>query len=276
MGNYQEYLKRMPTPLREIESTPVRQHMFGNPFKIEKRMMVDEADIDPVGGGGSPARGQKRPLDSPIGFPRSKRKPGPLPREFRLWRPHSPSPSSNIQNPLSPQPTSNGPEDIELLYDSKGRINTQSNQASDGNDSLWDIHNSSSRVLVNHVNSRPTSNHVDGWNINNDVINLDSDDLEQNENFLREWSTRAEIVHIRSEVYKEIRRPGRNFEKLFQRLQTFHGNVAMRIFMVREAIQEAGRFKRKSLIKLLEDYEQKLLQGENEEVLHVSPANVPR
>lgn len=100
--------------------------------------------------------------------------------------------------------------------------------------------------------------------------------MEQNENFLREWSTRAEIVHIRSEVYKEIRRPGRNFEKLFQRLQTFHGNVAMRIFMVREAIQEAGRFKRKSLIKLLEDYEQKLLQGENEEVLHVSPANVPR
>ena len=29
MGNYQEYLKRMTPPLREIESTPVRQHMFG-------------------------------------------------------------------------------------------------------------------------------------------------------------------------------------------------------------------------------------------------------
>ncbi len=29
MGNYQDHLKRMPTPLREIESTPVRQHMFG-------------------------------------------------------------------------------------------------------------------------------------------------------------------------------------------------------------------------------------------------------
>lgn len=36
MGNYQEYLKRMPSPLREVESTPVRQHMFGNPFKIDK------------------------------------------------------------------------------------------------------------------------------------------------------------------------------------------------------------------------------------------------
>lgn len=30
MGNYQEYLKRMTPPLREIESAPVRQHMFGN------------------------------------------------------------------------------------------------------------------------------------------------------------------------------------------------------------------------------------------------------
>lgn len=36
MGNYQEYLKRMTPQLREIESTPVRQHMFGNPFKIDK------------------------------------------------------------------------------------------------------------------------------------------------------------------------------------------------------------------------------------------------
>lgn len=32
MGNYQEYLKRMTPPLREIESVPVRQHMFGKPI----------------------------------------------------------------------------------------------------------------------------------------------------------------------------------------------------------------------------------------------------
>ena len=36
MGNYQEYLKRIPSLLREVESTPVRQHTFGNPFKIDK------------------------------------------------------------------------------------------------------------------------------------------------------------------------------------------------------------------------------------------------
>lgn len=40
MGNYQEYLKRIAPPLREIESTPVRQHMFGNPFKIDKVKLI--------------------------------------------------------------------------------------------------------------------------------------------------------------------------------------------------------------------------------------------
>ncbi|XP_039622134.1 integrator complex subunit 6 [Polypterus senegalus] len=46
MGNYQEYLKLMPSPLREIDpDQPKRLHTFGNPFKQDKKgMMVDEAD----------------------------------------------------------------------------------------------------------------------------------------------------------------------------------------------------------------------------------------
>ncbi|CAG5102146.1 Similar to ints6-a: Integrator complex subunit 6-A (Xenopus laevis) [Cotesia congregata] len=61
MGNYQEYLKRMTPPLREIESAPVRQHMFGNPFKIDKRMMVDEADMDMVGSPSSSSASNSSP-----------------------------------------------------------------------------------------------------------------------------------------------------------------------------------------------------------------------
>lgn len=54
MGNYQEYLKSKQQPLREIEPTNVRQHMFGNPYKKDKHMvMVDEADVGEVGGSGS-------------------------------------------------------------------------------------------------------------------------------------------------------------------------------------------------------------------------------
>ncbi|OCT66071.1 hypothetical protein XELAEV_18042325mg [Xenopus laevis] len=46
MGNYQEYLKSMPSPLREIDpDQPKRLHTFGNPFKQDKKgMMIDEAD----------------------------------------------------------------------------------------------------------------------------------------------------------------------------------------------------------------------------------------
>ena len=36
MGNYQEYVKNSVPPLREIDTQPVRQHTFGNPFKVNK------------------------------------------------------------------------------------------------------------------------------------------------------------------------------------------------------------------------------------------------
>lgn len=39
MGNYQEYLKMMPLPLREIDpDQPKRLHTFGNPFKQDKKV----------------------------------------------------------------------------------------------------------------------------------------------------------------------------------------------------------------------------------------------
>ncbi|XP_029175550.1 integrator complex subunit 6 isoform X1 [Nylanderia fulva] len=110
MGNYQEYLKRMTPPLREIESVPVRQHMFGNPFKIDKRMMVDEADIDIVGATSSTSKsGLKRTLPQPDGGgsssprpPPNKRKPGPIPKDVIVRRPSYSSPINTP--PSSPIP----------------------------------------------------------------------------------------------------------------------------------------------------------------------------
>nr|DBA20914.1 TPA: hypothetical protein GDO54_017649 [Pyxicephalus adspersus] len=41
MGNYQEYLKLMPSPLREIDpDQPKRLHTFGNPFKQDKKVCI--------------------------------------------------------------------------------------------------------------------------------------------------------------------------------------------------------------------------------------------
>lgn len=101
MGNYQEYLKRQTPQLRELESAPVRQHMFGNPFKIDKRMMVDEADIDfgsssPGGTNRAAKRANNSGMDASARIP-SKRKPGPLPRDLIVRRP-----SMDITPPASP------------------------------------------------------------------------------------------------------------------------------------------------------------------------------
>lgn len=43
MGNYQEYLKMMPSPLREIDpDQPKRLHTFGNPFKQDKKVKIHQ------------------------------------------------------------------------------------------------------------------------------------------------------------------------------------------------------------------------------------------
>lgn len=79
----------------------------GNPFKIDKRMMVDEADMDIVGTTSSASKGIKRALPSSDGVgpqsPRplhNKRKPGPIPRDVVVRRPTTPVPSP----PSSPIP----------------------------------------------------------------------------------------------------------------------------------------------------------------------------
>lgn len=101
MGNYQEYLKNKETPLREIEPTNVRQHMFGNPYKKDKHMvMVDEADVSEV-----MMKPNLSPLAKKILDPNRarKRKAGPIRKDFifrRLSTDSYSSASSNDANDL--------------------------------------------------------------------------------------------------------------------------------------------------------------------------------
>uniref|UniRef100_A0A1A9WCI8 VWFA domain-containing protein n=1 Tax=Glossina brevipalpis TaxID=37001 RepID=A0A1A9WCI8_9MUSC len=116
MGNYQEYLKNKDNPLREIEPTNVRQHMFGNPYKKDKHMvMVDEADLSEVapmkgnngasGPGGSvgPSNIAKKIESS---RPR-KRKAGPLRMDYVFRRvsmdsrPRTPTSNSGLSSASS-------------------------------------------------------------------------------------------------------------------------------------------------------------------------------
>lgn len=100
IGNYQEYLKNKETPLREIEPTNVRQHMFGNPYKKDKHMvMVDEADLGEV---------MMKPNANPMAkkaaevMNRSrKRKAGPIRKDYVFRRLSTNSYSSMSSNDSS-------------------------------------------------------------------------------------------------------------------------------------------------------------------------------
>uniref|UniRef100_A0A8C1JMJ6 Integrator complex subunit 6 n=1 Tax=Cyprinus carpio TaxID=7962 RepID=A0A8C1JMJ6_CYPCA len=89
MGNYQDYLKHCPSPLREADpDQPKRLHTFGNPFKLDKKaMMVDEADEFVTG---TQSKG-KRPGESSspagVGAPKRRRCMSPLLRLGRAYTP---------------------------------------------------------------------------------------------------------------------------------------------------------------------------------------------
>ncbi|KAI1241890.1 hypothetical protein IHE44_0005394 [Lamprotornis superbus] len=90
MGNYQEYLKQIPSPLRELDpDQPRRLHTFGNPFKLDKKgMMIDEADEFVSG----PQNKHKRPGEPNMqGIPKRRRCMSPLLR----GRPQTPPVVSN-------------------------------------------------------------------------------------------------------------------------------------------------------------------------------------
>ncbi|XP_030223344.1 integrator complex subunit 6 isoform X1 [Gadus morhua] len=104
MGNYQEYLKMMPSPLREMDpDQPKRLHTFGNPFKQDKKgMMIDEAD-EFVVGPQSKKRAGSGDLSSGVAL-KKRRSVSPL-----LRRPQTPPPVANhvaakpLPGVLSPQ-----------------------------------------------------------------------------------------------------------------------------------------------------------------------------
>lgn len=260
MGNYQEYLKRMPQPLREIESAPVRQHMFGNPFKIDKRMMVDEADIDLVSG--SPhGRSSKRSMqiDSPPGSPRSnKRKPGPLPRDIPIRRPQSPMTTTSLQT-----------TDLKA---GEGKVGTV-------------VNGTGSEIESNHIGAL-TSTSLTSELLTNHIgedrllcSSLGADECHSLKrptgtllNHCQEESHKQENARLKMLLYKELRKPGRNFTQLFTQLNMVQGPLDVRIQVVRDVIHEALRFKRKFLVQLLEDFEQSLLREEERNHKLTSPS----
>ncbi|XP_076029735.1 integrator complex subunit 6 isoform X2 [Oratosquilla oratoria] len=355
MGNYQDYLKKMTPPLREIELAPVRQHMFGNPFKIDKKMsmMVDEADVDLVSAGsggttGGGGRGSKRAAEFPSSNVRpNKRKRGPLPMDVTLQRvvslsrspPDSPAPHRGAASGSTPRASAAGDEgrdtprpDTPTVFSSPGYSSPPSTLSSPyshpsypsmvspsyyggQDDKVMPVGvNANSHGLVNGdvLPSLPLMRD-DDLSSNGEDSDLDvalppiSYTPEINEDESEERSpgpqddnrsnlstnsgtpsppssplpsapsspvpppvpqsdtpaTKSYNRQLLGTCYKEVKKPGRDFGRLFEKLNTVQGSYDSKLRLIKDVTFEASRFKRHYLVKLLTRFLDSMIASEN-------------
>lgn len=283
MGNYQEYLKMMPSPLRELDpDQPKRLHTFGNPFKQDKKgMMIDEAD-EFVAGPQNRKRGNSGDPNSGATMKR-RRSMSPL-----LRRPQTPPGSPNHvvvgkspvgvqgqQNLLKPSPQHKGVDGINMVVpESNGdgvlgpesveiwsaepdtvaagtppSLNLEEKTADRGEDTSM----TEERLVEDHLDQQllePKHNceRLSPQRQPNSPEAVDPAALQTI--FIAPLD--GSQAELRSQVIKEVRKPGRNYEAILRLLQQVKGPVNVQKYFIQHAIREAVRFKKRVLIQQLE------------------------
>lgn len=149
MGNYHEYLKNQVQPLRELDPQKVRQHMFGNPFKLvsqeQRNSMFGADEIDEVfeeSAENQLQNNQKIPdpvkikrTGSIVGGPANKRRgasKGPLSKRINYLKNLYTSNTSSSSSVVSDG------SDIEILDETTSNVSTTTYNSSYLNKSMAD------------------------------------------------------------------------------------------------------------------------------------------
>uniref|UniRef100_A0A3B3QWJ1 Integrator complex subunit 6 like n=1 Tax=Paramormyrops kingsleyae TaxID=1676925 RepID=A0A3B3QWJ1_9TELE len=245
MGNYQEYLKAMPSPLREIDpDQPKRMHTFGNPFKQDKKgMMVDEADefvagpqSKKRGGGGDPSLGvapKRRRSMSPL-LRRPPTPPVVTNHVLGKGPPGTPSSNSFIKTSTAPK----GLSAIMVIF-----LKEVCSDGDFGEDGLGE---------------RPAERAEHGEELSPPGAEGCAESPEGEADPVREPDTifipplEGSNAELRMRVIKEVRKPGRNYQTIFRLLEEVRGPVEVQKYFIQNTIKEACRFKKRVLIQQLE------------------------
>lgn len=291
MGNYQEYLKMMTSPLREIDpDQPKRLHTFGNPFKQDKKgMMIDEADEFVA----SPQNKLKRSAGDPNSAAALKRRRSMSPL---LRRPQTPPiitnhvvgkgpPSSpggqSHQNLIKPIPLHKGVEvNSVMVVESNGERKPENWTALDGLEVTSPTPEDRLTGTAVEAESQPEDVGClseDGLDDRPDPVAMDrgagpAENCEEgappDQEGAMESSAESALpgalrvgsvlpldgsnAELRSRVLKEVRKPGRNYETVFQLLEEVKGPLEVQRYFIHHTIKEAARFKKRVLIQQLE------------------------
>ncbi|XP_075277301.1 integrator complex subunit 6 isoform X2 [Opisthocomus hoazin] len=300
MGNYQEYLKQIPSPLRELDpDQPRRLHTFGNPFKLDKKgMMIDEADEFVSG----PQNKHKRPGEPSMqGIPKRRRCMSPLLR----GRPQTPPVVNNHiggKGPPTPiaqtQPDLVKPIPVHKTLETNNEVTMDDVVENHVTDPL------SSDIFPNTVDSEflmssspfnsldrpaaPTEDvghehlgnnlNVDGFLENHEESGSKEQSTEENlplsspskgKKSVHCRSSREINLELRAQIMKEIRKPGRKYERIFFLLKHVQGSLQTRLIFLQNVIKEASRFKKRMLIEQLESFLEEIHRRSNQ-VNHIN------
>ncbi|CAK8684006.1 integrator complex subunit 6-like [Clavelina lepadiformis] len=249
MGNYQDYVKALPAPLREANpDVPKRLHTFGNPFKLakEKGIMIDETE-DYDGPSASPGSGKRKSSGDHGSSPSKRKKMSKgffkynMKKPDRFQRSPSPAPSSTVETKDS-QPNT--------LLDAQKIVKATLPAKTDGICSSKD------------ENKQDITNFADNT-ITPTTISSTSSAGSVTKNALVKASIADKPVSIALEnqneqikvnIIKLIRKPGRYNNEVLSYLNQLSGTPAMKQKVMETLIAEALRFKRNQLLSLFQQY----------------------
>ncbi|XP_078513398.1 integrator complex subunit 6 [Lissotriton helveticus] len=304
MGNYQEYLKHIPSPLRELDSDqPRRLHTFGNPFKMDKKgMMIDEADEFVSG----PQNKHKRPGEPNMqGVPKRRRCMSPLlrgwPQTPAVLNNHiggkgPPTPVNQVQpdvikpipihktpdvntDTVSSEPVENHIAD-QLLTEDFTSISTETDFLPSPSPSPFNT----LEQMTNHIEDL-NHDHSEADDLSDDELIENHDHLEDTEclendhssvmptnkarRLLYSRSYEEVNTELKAQIMKEIRKPGRKYENIFSLLKHVQGSLQIRLMFLQNVIKEASRFKKRVLIEQLEGFLEEIHRQPNQ-VNHIN------
>uniref|UniRef100_A0AAQ4RJK8 Integrator complex subunit 6 n=1 Tax=Gasterosteus aculeatus aculeatus TaxID=481459 RepID=A0AAQ4RJK8_GASAC len=228
MGNYQDFLKAAPQPLRDADpEQPKRLHTFGNPFKLDKKgMMIDEADEFVTG----PQNKGKRPGgdggNMAGGGPKRRRCMSPL---LRLGRAYTPP----VTPPASPRPTGKHTH-THTHEEEQQQAEEEDEEENGGGPAVPFGDEGAELMLVDQLPPRYLSPTALKKHIAMETTKVNNE--------------------LRTLITKEIRRPGRHYERIFLLLKQIQGTLETRLIFLQNIIKEAARFKKRVLIEQLENF----------------------
>lgn len=318
MGNYHEYLKNQAQPLRELETQLVRQHMFGNPFKLvskdQRTSMFGADEIDEVfeesaenqqnqqqqksqtQSTQSSSQPNAKRSGSTVGGPATKRRgasKGPLSKRVNYLKNLYTSNTSSASSIISDS-------DIELIDDSLSTASGFTTNTSFSNDSA--IQNEKPVQQAQQINSdianlndfldvemqsidddfkaqqnQQTVQQVRPLSASSNSSSTSSSSKEAidtnpiiNARYLCDNYLEQSYIQLKILCIEQVKKPGKDYSKLFELLQTSQLTIRMRQFLIKELIHEAQRFKRAQLVESMNKYSNLLNQLDT---VSVTPSN---